>query len=122
IRVKYEHPSPLRMVMTGKDDIVVPDHPDIEFVGFVSDEGKFSLMAGAAIYMMPSGKESFSIVTLEAMAQRTPVLVSRVSDVLVDHIEQSGGGAIFQDYESFAARLAEMLSDEEMRARMEIGR
>ena len=118
IRFKEEHPSPLRLVLTGKDDIVVPDHPDIEFLGFVSDEEKFSLMAGAAIYMMPSGKESFSIVTLEAMAQRTPVLVSRVSDVLVDHIEQSGGGAIFQDYESFAARLDEMLSDEEMRARM----
>lgn len=118
IRFKEEFPSALRLVLTGKDDIAVPDHPDIEFLGFVSDEEKFSLMAGAAVYMMPSGKESFSIVTLEAMAQRTPVLVNKLSDVLVDHIEQSGAGAIFQDYESFAARLGEILSNEELRVRM----
>lgn len=118
IRYKEEHPSSLRLVLTGKDDIQVPDHPDIDFRGFVSDEEKFSLMAGAAVYMVPSSKESFSIVALEAMAQRTPVLASSKSAVLVDHIRQSDGGSIYQDYESFAARLDEMLSSEEMRALM----
>ena len=67
------------------------------------------LMAGATIYVMPSGRESFSIVTLEAMAQRTPVLASGVSEVLVDHITQSGAGKIYRDYESFAARLSRCL-------------
>jgi glycosyltransferase involved in cell wall biosynthesis/SAM-dependent methyltransferase len=123
IRFKEEKQSPLRLVLTGKDDITIPDHADIEFRGFVSAEEKFSLMAGAKVYIMPSGKESFSIVTLEAMAQRTPVLVSNASDVLVDHINESGGGSIYHDYESFAARLDEMLSDESQRARMgEMGR
>jgi glycosyltransferase involved in cell wall biosynthesis/SAM-dependent methyltransferase len=123
IRFKEEKPSPLRLVLTGKDDIKIPDHPEIEFRGFVSSEEKFGLMAGAEVYMMPSGKESFSIVTLEAMAQRTPVLVSSASDVLVDHIKQSGGGAVYRDYRSFAARLDEMLSSEGLRERMgELGR
>ncbi|MDT5060036.1 MAG: hypothetical protein QOH63_495 [Acidobacteriota bacterium] len=123
IKFKEENPSPLRLVLTGKDDIIIPDHADIEFRGFVSAEEKFSLMAGAAVYMMPSGKESFSIVTLEAMAQRTPVFVSNASDVLVDHIKQSGAGKIYSDYRSFAAGLDEMLSDDDMRARMgDLGR
>jgi glycosyltransferase involved in cell wall biosynthesis/SAM-dependent methyltransferase len=118
IRFKAENPSALRLVLTGKDDIPVPDHPEIEFRGFVSAEEKFSLMAGAIAYAMPSGKESFSIVTLEAMAQRTPVLVTSTSDVLADHVRQSGGGKIYHDYESFAAMLHEMLADESMRAWM----
>jgi glycosyltransferase involved in cell wall biosynthesis/SAM-dependent methyltransferase len=123
IRFKEQHPSPLRLVLTGKDDIPVPDHPDVEFRGFVSAEEKFSLMAGAAAYVMPSGKESFSIVTLEAMAQRTPALVTSASDVLANHVKQSGGGRIYQDYESFAEQLSQLLSDESMRSRMgEAGR
>ena len=111
IRYKNENPSSLRLVLTGKDDVAVPDHPDIEFLGFVSDEEKFRLMSGATVYIMPSGKESFSIVTLEAMAQQTPVLGSGVCQVIVDHIEQSGGGRIYMDYKGFAMALNEMLGD-----------
>ncbi len=123
MQFKKENPSPLRLVLTGSADIPVPDHPDLEFVGFVPAEEKFSLMAGAQLYVMPSGKESFSIVTLEAMAQHTPVLASNRSNVLTDHIKLSGGGKIYQDYETFAARLSEMLGDEDARQRMgETGR
>jgi hypothetical protein len=68
-------------------------------------------MAGADIFAMPSGKESFSIVTLEAMAQRTPVLASGVCDVIVDHVTQSGGGKIYHDYQTFADGLSGMLAD-----------
>jgi glycosyltransferase involved in cell wall biosynthesis/SAM-dependent methyltransferase len=123
IRFKEQHPSPLRLVLTGKDDIPVPDHPEIEFRGFVSAEEKFGLMAGASAYVLPSGKESFSIVTLEAMAQRTPVLVTSASDVLANHVKQSGGGRIYEDYESFAVQLDQLLSDEQVRSRLgEAGR
>ena len=115
IRFKQERPSSLRLILTGKDDIPIPDHPDIDFRGFVSDEEKFSLMAGAQIYMMPSAKESFSIVALEAMAQRTPVLANAESAVLTDHIEEGGGGRIFNDYSSFRAQLNELLSNESLR-------
>jgi glycosyltransferase involved in cell wall biosynthesis/SAM-dependent methyltransferase len=118
IRFKAERPSALRLVLTGKDDITIPDHKDIDFHGFVPAEEKFSLMAGAQVYMMPSSKESFSIVALEAMAQRTPVLASAESEVLADHIAQSGGGSIYDDYASFAARLHEMLASQSVCDRM----
>jgi glycosyltransferase involved in cell wall biosynthesis/SAM-dependent methyltransferase len=110
IRFKQQQPSALRLVLTGTPDVPVPDHPEIDFLGFVSAEEKFHLMAGASVYVMPSSKESFSIVTLEAMAQRTPVLVTSKSNVLADHVKRSGGGRMFDDYESFAGRLNEMLS------------
>jgi glycosyltransferase involved in cell wall biosynthesis/SAM-dependent methyltransferase len=117
-RFKQEHPSALRLVLAGKDDIPIPDHADIDFRGFVSAEEKFSLMAGARVYMTPSARESFSIVTMEAMAQRTPVLANAESEVLADHIAQSGGGSIYHDYESFAARLNEMLNSRSVRDQM----
>jgi glycosyltransferase involved in cell wall biosynthesis len=118
IEFKKQQPSKLRLLLTGKDDMPVPDHPDIEFRGFVDHEEKLRLMAGAKIFVMPSGNESFSIVTLEAMVQRAPVLASGVSEVLVDHVQESGGGGIYRDYESFAATLSGMLSDETRLAEM----
>ena len=50
---------------------------------------------------MPSSHESFNIATLEAMAQKTPVLASSGSEVIVDHIKKSGGGLLYNNYASF---------------------
>src|SRR5215203_2388823 len=118
IEFKQQRPSKLRLLLTGKDDMPVPEHPDIEFRGFVDNEEKLHMMAGAKLFVMQSGNESFSIVTLEAMVQRAPVLASGVSEVLVDHVQESGGGGIYRDYESFAATLSEMLSNETRLAEM----
>ena len=118
IRYKQQHPSPLRLVLTGEDALSVPERPDIEYRGFVPAEEKFSLMAGAKLFVMPSNNESFSIVTLEALAQCTPVLSSGGSEVLVAHITQSGAGRIYNDYQSFSGSLAEMLADEAARVAM----
>ena len=115
---KQEHPSNLRLVLTGKDDTAIPDHPDFDYRGFVSEEEKFALMAGAAVYMMPSGKESFSIVTMEAMAQRAPVLASGASEVIVDHIQRSEGGRIYYNYHGFASSLDELLGSADLRRDM----
>jgi glycosyltransferase involved in cell wall biosynthesis len=117
ITFKKAHRSKLRLIITGKDDMPVPAHEDIEFRGFVSAEEKFRLMAGAALFVTPSPNESFSIVTLEAMAQKTPVLVNSASEVLADHVRDSEAGRVYSDYDSFAHALNEMLSVEETRAR-----
>jgi glycosyltransferase involved in cell wall biosynthesis len=123
IEYKKQNPSNLRLLITGKDDMPVPPHPEIEFRGFVDDDEKLRLMAGAKMFVMPSGNESFSIVTLEAMVQRAPVLASGVSEVLVDHVNESGAGRIYENYETFAAALNELLRDERKLAVMgELGR
>jgi glycosyltransferase involved in cell wall biosynthesis len=112
ITFKKTHPSPLRLIITGKDDIPVPQHQDIEFRGFVSAEEKFRLMSGAMLFVSPSPNESFSIVTLEAMAQNTPVLANDASTVLADHIKDSGAGRVYSDYQTFAHALNELSLNE----------
>jgi glycosyltransferase involved in cell wall biosynthesis len=81
-----------QLVFTGADVLGLPRSPDIEYLGFVDEERKRALMAGALAFVLPSVYESFSIVTLEAMAQRTPVLVNAGCEVMRDHIERSQGG------------------------------
>ena len=115
--------SKLRLVITGSADIEIPPHPDIEFRGFVPSEEKFRLMAGASAYLSPSANESFSIVTLEAMGQGTPVLASGRSEVLIDHLNNSGAGRIYHDYDSFAENLSSLLKRNGSRREMgEAGR
>jgi glycosyltransferase involved in cell wall biosynthesis len=111
---KKTHSSPLRLIITGKDDIPVPHHEDIEYRGFVSAEEKFRLMSGAMLFVSPSPNESFSIVTLEAMAQNTPVLANGVSTVLAGHIKDSGAGRVYNDYQTFANALNELSANEEL--------
>lgn len=118
VQFKKDNPSDLRLILTGKDEVKIVRHPDIEFRGFVSKEEKFKLMSGASIFVMPSPYESFSIVTLEAMAQRTPVLVNGRCQVLVEHVVLSKGGSIYQDYESFAQALLELIKDPQRLAEM----
>jgi glycosyltransferase involved in cell wall biosynthesis len=113
ITFKKTQPSNLRLVITGKEDIPVPQHQDIEFRGFVSAEEKFRLMSGAMMFVSPSPNESFSIVTLEAMAQNTPVLANSSSTVLADHIKDSGAGRVYSDYQTFADALTELSANED---------
>ena len=110
--------SRLRLVITGSADMPIPPHPDIDFRGFVPAEEKFRLMAGASVFVIPSPHESFSIVSLEAMAQRTPILASAASEVMVDHAKSSGAGMTYSDFSSFAAALETMLTDATLRTEM----
>lgn len=104
-RYKQDHPSALRLIMTGEDTIGLSSTEEIELKGFVSENDKFSLMSGAEVFVMPSPNESLSIVTLEAMVQRTPVLVNGSCEVLVDHVTESRGGMIYSNYEAFSTAL-----------------
>lgn len=115
IKYKESFPSDLKLVITGAEDARVRSHPDIEFRGFVSEEEKLSLMAGAELFVMPSSNESFSIVTLEAMTQGTALLANRNSDVVTDHVERSRGGLLYHGYESFSSSLMQLLTSEATR-------
>jgi glycosyltransferase involved in cell wall biosynthesis len=107
-RMKQSDPSPLRLVLTGPDKIGLPSHPDVVYLGEVSSQEKSALMAGALLFVMPSRCESFSIATLEAMAQRTPTLVNGDCRVLVEHVDQSGAGKAFVDWAGFCAAVREL--------------
>jgi len=101
LRFKKDFPSDLCLVLTGDLKIELPEDKSIMFKGTVSENEKFELMSGAEAFVMPSPYESFSIATLEAMAQKTPVLASTGSDIVVDHIKKSNGGLLYNNYENF---------------------
>ena len=119
-RFKQENPSGLRLILTGKSYIRIPSDQDIEYKGFVCKKEKFELMAGAAVFVMPSKLESFSIATLEAMAQQTPVIVNGLCPVLANHIKLSNGGYTFSDYDTFSCGLKEILNNTQESEKMGI--
>ncbi|MGN6518121.1 MAG: glycosyltransferase family 4 protein [Dokdonella sp.] len=98
----------LDLVLTGVDNMGLPRQPWIEYLGFVDERRKFELMAGATAFVLPSQYESFSIVTLEAMAQRAPVLVNGRCDVMREHIERSGAGFHYDGIDDMVAKIGRL--------------
>ncbi|MDP1822130.1 MAG: glycosyltransferase family 4 protein [Archangium sp.] len=108
---KRAHPGPLKLVLTGHDHLGIPQHAEIVHRGFVPEGEKRALMAGAQAFLMPSPFESLSIVTLEAMGQRTLVLANGACAVLADHVERSQSGRIYTDFPSFESGLSALLDE-----------
>lgn len=65
--------------------------PTIEFVGEITDEKKFKLMAGAKAFIFPAEFEDFGITPVEAMAVGTPVIALRSGGVKESVIEGKTG-------------------------------
>lgn len=102
-RVRRE--QPVELVLTGSDHLGLGAHDGLSFLGFVDAARKAGLMAGCAAFVMPSPYESFSIVTLEAMAQATPVIVNGRCAVLAEHVTRSGGGDTYDGADDLARAL-----------------
>jgi glycosyltransferase involved in cell wall biosynthesis len=89
----------------------------VRFLGFVPFETLRCFYESAACFVFPSRYEGFGLPPLEAMACGTPVVTSNVSSLP----EVVGDAAILVNPENvfdIARGIAEMLLDEELRARM----
>lgn len=84
--------------------------------GYVSDEQRAALYSGADLFVLPSHYEGFGMPLLEAMAYRTPMLVS---DIAVHH-EVAGPAAAYcqTDPDSIAAQLTRLLGDQPLREKL----
>jgi glycosyltransferase involved in cell wall biosynthesis len=111
---KLRNPGPLKLVVCGDPVQPPPPHPDLLNAGLVSSEVKASAIAGSVALVNPSYFESFSIVLLEAWAQRRPVLVQGRCDVLAGQVERAQGGLAFSGYAQFEEAVGWLLSDEAM--------
>jgi glycosyltransferase involved in cell wall biosynthesis len=103
------------LVLAGHQVLDVPAHPKIRYLGYVSDDEKAALLAGASIAIMPSAFESLSIFVLEAWAHGTPVLVNAKCKVLEGQCRRSQGGLYYRDLAEFAAMMRLMMSQPELR-------
>lgn len=115
---KERNPGPLALVAVGEPVVVPPEHPDVFLTGFVDDQTRRDAVDGALALVQPSYFESFSLVLVEAWAQRKPALVQGRSDVLVGQSRRSGGGLPYVGYAEFEAAVDVLSSDGDLRARM----
>lgn len=97
---------------------------NVKFLGFISEEEKFSYYKSVDVCAFPSKYEPFGIVLLEAMACGKPVVASNVGGIPFV-VEDGKTGLLFEsgNVEELAEKIIMLLRDEELREKMgEAGR
>jgi glycosyltransferase involved in cell wall biosynthesis len=113
-----EWPELPPLVLVGGAALPVPRHDRVRYLGFVSEQEKFALIAGCELLLLPSCYESLSVAVLEAWAMARPVLVNGACRVLEGQCVRSGGGLFYRGYAEFAEALRLLLGSAELRARL----
>ncbi|MDD9951959.1 MAG: glycosyltransferase family 4 protein [Zetaproteobacteria bacterium] len=77
----------LHLFLAGAKDqfFDIPSHPQISYVGVLTEEEKWQFIASALAVVNPSPKDSLSLLVLEAMMMRTPVIVNPRNPVLANY-------------------------------------
>ncbi|MCK4763738.1 MAG: glycosyltransferase family 4 protein [Candidatus Aminicenantes bacterium] len=114
-RLLEEEKIDLTLVMGGKSLIEIPAHPQIKYLGFMSDEDKFDALTGAEFLINPSQFESLSMVILEAWALGKPVLVNGRTEVLQGQCRRSNAGLWYTGYREFKEILLLLDQNNELR-------
>ena len=78
----------------------------VRVLGRVSEQEKWDGLAGALAAVVPSPRESLSLLALEAFAVGTPVLGNAASPVVRGHVERSRAGVTFEDPATSSRRWA----------------
>ncbi|HEY6538208.1 MAG TPA: glycosyltransferase family 4 protein [Candidatus Dormibacteraeota bacterium] len=94
--------------------------PDVRFCGFVPEAEKAGYLTAADIYCAPNtGKESFGVILLEAMASGRPVVATAI-DGFRQVISDGQEGLLTppRDEAGMAATLARLLDDDQLRRQM----
>ncbi len=94
------------------------DDPNVVFLGHLHPDELQGLVRRAHAVIVPSiCFEVFPLVTIEAFAQRTPVIVRNLGG-MPEVIEESGGGFVYHADEDLMAALDRLLDDPSERLRL----
>jgi glycosyltransferase involved in cell wall biosynthesis len=114
---KHNHYG-LKLLLLGNKKMEIPKHDDIVYLGFRSESEKFQYLNNALALVNPSFLESLSLIVLESFYVETPVIVNGACDVLVDHVNKSDAGFIFNSFEEFETAVIQLLESKEIRKKM----
>lgn len=112
---REQNNKPLKLVLIGKANIPILDHPDIIHLGFLPEQDKFDGLAAANTVVVPSLYESLSMIALEAWWMGRPVLVNGRCEILKQQCRNSNGGLYYHVFEEFQAALNLLLADSKLR-------
>ena len=98
------------LVLAGPTKMLIPQHPRIRALGYVSDALREALLAHAAALVVPSPYESLSIVLLEAWNHAVPALVNARCEVLDGQVRRANGGLSYRSPHEFGEWLRYLLS------------
>lgn len=116
------HPDAPKLVMVGGIIREVGRHEGIIYTGFVSDEEKRAILQHAILLVNPSKYESLSLVVLEALRDRVPVLVNGKCNVLKEHSILSGNAVrAYCSYRDFRRELDDILHNPQTVEEMKTG-
>lgn len=120
IRLIVVGPEENRLVENYERLVYDTELKDVCFVGFVPYEELPRYYNAAHIFCAPStGKESFGIVLLEAMAAARPIVASRIPGYATVVEDGKEGFLVEPSHEvALAEALARLLTDEALRQRM----
>lgn len=122
---KHHLESNLKFVFTGTGDIERPEGREGEIIdlGFVSEQDKHDLMAGALAFCHASVNESLGIVLLETWLARRPCMVIASGKVLSAQTRAAHGGIWFANCVEFCEAIDFLLDNEKAAAALgEAGR
>jgi len=113
LRHAAERPDAPRLVLIGSGSYRPPAKAKgvVIHAGFLDEVERRAAYAEALALVNPSELESFSIVLMEAWREGTPALVAAGSKVMCEHAERSGGGIVFDSYESYREGVDRLLDE-----------
>jgi glycosyltransferase involved in cell wall biosynthesis len=89
----------------GDDEYRVPDLPNVEVLGYVEEDKKQELIKNCLAMINPSSLESLSLIALEAMVYRKPLIVNAASDVLQFYADHCSTVKSFKSFSELPALL-----------------
>jgi glycosyltransferase involved in cell wall biosynthesis len=120
LRHARERADAPRLVLIGAGTYQPPEEAAdvVLHAGFLDEQERRAAHAEALALVNPSHLESLSIVVIESWLEGTPVLVSAGSEVLREHLDASGGGFVFDSYESYRNGVERLLEEPELASRL----
>ena len=114
-----KYPDAPKLVMVGGIICDIGKHENTFYTGFVSDEEKRSILRHALMLINPSKYESLSLVVLEALRDKVPVLVNGKCNVLKEHgIRSKNAILTYSSYREFRDNFKKISEDADTREYM----
>ena len=107
-----------RGALSHHSERLAANNPNVDYLGFVSEERKHELLGSGSIFVLPSHAEGLPIAILEAMAAGNAIVSTTVGAIPEVIGEENGVLVAARDPDALADALADLIADPERVAAM----